>query len=59
MDVSVGEDTNILSYNDAGQISKWAISAFRWACGEGILAGTGTVCSAPRPALPVPKLLPS
>jgi len=39
IDVSVGEDTNILSYNDAFIISEWAIPAFQWACGAGIING--------------------
>lgn len=39
MDVSVGEDTNILSYNDAFHISEYAIPAFQWACGAGVLCG--------------------
>jgi hypothetical protein len=39
IDVSAGEDTNILSYNDASDISEWAIPAFRWACGSGIVNG--------------------
>ena len=38
-DVSVGEDTNILSYDDALDISEYAISAMQWACGSGILSG--------------------
>ena len=38
-DVSVGEETNILSYADADQVSEWAISAFQWACGAGIIEG--------------------
>lgn len=40
-DVSVGEDTNILSYNDALDISDYAYSALQWACGAGILEGDG------------------
>ncbi len=36
-DVSVGENTNILSYKDASQISEYAIPAMQWACGSGIL----------------------
>ncbi len=40
-DVSVGEDTNILSYNDFTEISEYAIPAVQWACGEGILSGKG------------------
>jgi len=38
-DVSIGEDTNILSYNDALSISDYAYSALQWACGSGILSG--------------------
>ncbi len=39
VDVSIGEDTNILSYNDAFDISEYAIPALQWACGAGILQG--------------------
>ena len=39
MDVSVGEDTNILSYDDAFDVSEWAIPAMQWACGSGIVNG--------------------
>ena len=39
IDVSVGENTNILSYNDAFDVSEWAIPAFQWACGAGIITG--------------------
>ena len=35
-DVSVGEDTNILSYTDAESVSTYAIPAMQWACGAGI-----------------------
>ena len=38
-DVSVGEDTNILSYDDADQISGWAMEAMQWACGAGVITG--------------------
>ena len=38
-DVSIGEDTNILSYGDALDISEYAVSAMQWACGSGILSG--------------------
>ena len=37
--VSVGEDTNILSYKDALSISEYAYSALQWACGAGIMNG--------------------
>jgi len=39
VDVSVGEDTNILSYEDAFTISDYAMPAVQWACGEGIMSG--------------------
>ena len=38
-DVSVGEDTNILSYADATAVSQYAIPAMQWACGAGIING--------------------
>ena len=40
-DVSVGEDTNILSYTDAFDISNYAYPAMQWACGAGIINGMG------------------
>ena len=39
LDVSVGEDTNILSYNDATSISDYAFPSMQWACGAGLLNG--------------------
>lgn len=39
MDVSVGADTNILSYNDAMDVSEYAMEAVQWATGAGILQG--------------------
>ena len=39
-DVSVGEDTNILSYDDFADLSEYAIPAMQWACGAGIVNGT-------------------
>ena len=38
-DVSVGEDTNILSYDDVNQVAEYAIPAMQWACGAGIITG--------------------
>ena len=38
-DVSVGEDTNILSYEDVAQVSEVFIPAMQWACGSGMTAG--------------------
>ena len=40
-DVSVGENTNILSYTDVAQVSEYAVTAMQWACGAGIITGTG------------------
>ena len=39
--VSVGENTNILSYNDAFEVSEYAIPAMQWACGAGLMQGDG------------------
>jgi S-layer homology domain. len=39
-DVSVGEDTNILSFNDVQTISEYAIPALQWACGSGLVHGS-------------------
>ena len=39
IDVSAGEDTNILSFADAANVSDWANTAMKWAVGSGILAG--------------------
>ena len=38
-DVTVGEDTNILSYEDFAEISEYAIEPLAWTAGTGILAG--------------------
>ena len=38
-DVSVGKDTNILSYKDAKDVSAWAVEAMQWAVGAGIING--------------------
>ena len=40
-DVSVGEDTNILSYTDAFDVAEYGIPAMQWACGAGVINGTG------------------
>ncbi len=39
-DVSVGESTNILSYADAQSISEYAVPAFQWSCGAGVMNGS-------------------
>ena len=40
-DVSVGKNTNILSYNDVFSVSQWAMGALQWACGSGLMQGDG------------------
>ena len=47
-DVSVGEDTNILSYTDAAQVAEYAIPAFQWAVGAGIINGTTASTLSPK-----------
>ncbi len=41
-DVSVGENTNILSYDDAFSVSEYAYASLQWACGAGIIGGIGS-----------------
>ena len=38
-DVSVGEETNILSYTDAFDIAEYTIPAVQWSCGSGVMGG--------------------
>lgn len=40
-DVSVGENTNILSYTDVSSVSEYAIPAIQWAVGSGVITGMG------------------
>lgn len=40
-DVSVGEDTNILSYTDALDVDEYAVEAMQWCCGAGLIQGSG------------------
>lgn len=47
-DVSVGEDTNLLSYTDAAQVAEYAIPAFQWAVGAGIINGTTATTLSPK-----------
>ena len=42
-DVSVGEDTNILSFEDVGEVGEYAIPAMQWAVGSGVLAAEKTL----------------
>ncbi len=48
VDVSIGEDTNILSYDDALQVSEWAIPAMQWAVGAEIVNGTSASTLSPK-----------
>ncbi len=47
-DVSVGENTNILSYSDFGDLSEYAIPAMQWAVGAGIISGTSASALGPQ-----------
>ena len=47
-DVSVGENTNILSYDDFNQISEYAIPAMQWAVGSGIITGRTNTTLVPK-----------
>ena len=38
-DVSAGENSNILSFADAFDVSEWAVPALQWACGAGLVSG--------------------
>ena len=48
VDVSIGEDTNILSYDDALQVSQWAVPAMQWAVGAKIVNGTSASTLSPK-----------
>ena len=39
IDASVGENTNILSYDDFDSISEYAIPSMQWAVGSGLIKG--------------------
>ena len=43
MDTSVGENTNILSYEDIEKVSEYAIPAMQWAVGSGLMKGKTNV----------------
>ncbi len=47
VDVSVGEETNILTYEDAENVPAWAVPAFQWAVGARVVSGKGGVLLAP------------
>ena len=47
-DVSVGENTNLLSYTDFESLSEYAIPAMQWAVGAGIISGTSASTLGPQ-----------
>ena len=47
-DVSIGEDTNIISYDDALSVSEYAVPAMQWACSDGIINGTSATTLSPQ-----------
>ncbi len=47
-DVSVGENTNILSFKDSHQLSEYATEAIAWTCGSGVMNGNADGTFAPR-----------
>ena len=49
-DLTAGENTNILSYTDASDVSAYALSALQWACGESILTGSNGALHPQAPA---------
>ena len=50
MDVSVGENTNLLSYEDAFSVSAYAMLPLQWSCGSGVLTGEGAYLNPAAPA---------
>lgn len=44
----MGEDTNILSYQDAESIAAYAVPAMQWAAGSGVLSGTSASTLSPK-----------
>lgn len=47
-DISVGEDTNLLSYKDFQSVGQYAVPALQWAVGSGLIGGTTMRCCLPR-----------
>lgn len=48
IDVSVGESTNILSYDDFNEIAEYSIPAFQWGSGKGIISGRTSTTLSPK-----------
>lgn len=49
-DLTAGENTNILSYTDASDVSAYALPALQWATGEKILTGSNGALNPQAPA---------
>lgn len=47
MDVSIGENINIMDFDDVRSISSYAVPTIRWACGSGIITGTSDTMLSP------------
>ena len=47
-DISVGEDTNLLSYKDFQSVGQYAVPALQWAVGSGLIGGTTNVTLSPK-----------
>ena len=45
--MSIGEDTNILSYTDVADLSEYAIPAMQWAVANGVINGTSATTLEP------------
>ena len=48
MDVSKGEEAYLTGYEDGGNISDWAVKAFRWAVDAGIIRGVSDTRLSPK-----------
>lgn len=56
IDVSVWKNTNILSYNDVFEVSGYAVEAFQWVCGSGLINSSDGYLN-PKKELSIDELL--
>ena len=47
-DISVCEDTNLLSYKDFQSVGQYAVPALQWAVGSGLIGGTTNAMRSPK-----------
>ena len=47
-DTNASEETNVTNFSDAKLVSKYAVSAFNWACGEKLINGMGDNSLSPK-----------